>query len=649
VPCTNAKLRFYNQSDYDNETEIIANVSVDINGLATFISFSNTFGNWGNYTVDIFFGGFEQDFQVNPPSIPYRGYNFTLITQSYTRIEIIGTKRNLYNSTINLIDYPTSIYWNDYGSIYFNFTKQDILEPNAKTVTPDELTFQIFDKEELNPFSGKIDILSSEISPGIFNYTFNTTDFNLIGGTGYYFEIIGNYKSYVFNGTGYKSIIIQAVPTNIKYYDYSLTELTDKSFSVIYRETVNVTVDYINNNTGFSLIDALITYEWKYGSGTLNDDPLHADMYYFEFDSSPAPEDKDYIIYIRATLTNFSTIDDSIIVSILPRPTAINGATHYQISPDIYIYDSKYYFFEYNDTLLDITIGNLDVASYNWYRLDEDGNPLSGPGNEGSGVLLPAANNQYMLDFDTKSKEVGEYSIFITMQKNNYEVRNAFISLTINKRPISMDLYSNGVLRTRISIVQGSSINFSAVLTDKLNGSALIGANVTLQINGDNYILDPVLGSPGTYQYIFSTSHINTFFMPQTLTGQIIIELDNYEIDPEPITVVVNMPEIFGIPTFYFLMIVISVAAVVGSLIAYRTIQRARIPTFVKKTRQMKKNIKGEKTISDSVLYPIKEEYIVKKLGDKWEAIGLSLDDIMGVKKKKILPELKEEFKGGVD
>ena len=98
-------------------------------------------------------------------------------------------------------------------------------------------------------------------------------------------------------------------------------------------------------------------------------------------------------------------------------------------------------------------------------------------------------------------------------------------------------------------------------------------------------------------------------------------------------------------------MIVGSVVAVAGSLVSYRLIQRARIPTFVKKARQMKKNIKGKKTISESLLYPTKEEYISKKLGDKWETIGLSLDDMMGLteKKKKKLPEVREEFKGGVD
>ena len=109
--------------------------------------------------------------------------------------------------------------------------------------------------------------------------------------------------------------------------------------------------------------------------------------------------------------------------------------------------------------------------------------------------------------------------------------------------------------------------------------------------------------------------------------------------------------EIFpGMPMFYFLMIVGGIVAVVGSLVAYRVIQQAKIPKFVKKARAMKKEIKGRKSISDSLLYPSKEEYIVKKLGDKWEMLGLSLEEILGIdtKKKKKLPESTEP-KGGAE
>ncbi len=652
VPFTNAKLRFYNTSDYDIEHQIIANVTVDINGLAKFISFSNSFGNWGDYTVDIYFGGDKRPFHTDGGPLETE-YNFTLITQDYSEIWI-PLNKDLYNSTVNIISYDFNVFWGDDITIYFNFTAQDPLVPTSTLVNPNELTIQMYE-EQITPYGEEVNILSSRVSTGIFNYTFNTSDFNLRGDSIYYFIITGNYKSYVFiplDPIDIKFVYIQGIPTGITYYDYSLTELTDQRFSVIFGESVNITVDYFNSITNASLEGAYITYDWDYGSGILLDDPLHADFYYFEFDSSTAPDSAEYIIDIEATLTNFSTIDESIIVGIQPRPTKINGtATLFQMSPNIYVFDSVNYQFEYKDTLRDIRLGNLDVIRYYWNRLDENGEPLSGPGNEGSEFLSSGPNNLYILDFNTELREVGEYSLFVTMQKNNYEVRNAIILLTISKRPITMDLRATGLSGNRISIVQGRAINFSIVLTDETDGIQLLtGANVTLQINGNEYSLDPVPGSPGTYEHIFSTSHINTFIAPQTLTGQILIELDNYEIDPTPITIVVGMTEIFpGFPLFYFLLIVGAIVAVAGSLVGYRLIQRARIPTFVKKARQMKSIIKSKKTISDSLLYPSKEEFIAKKLGDKWEQLGLSLDDILNLeeKKKKRLSEIKGEFKPG--
>ncbi|MHA1280485.1 MAG: hypothetical protein ACTSQ8_25250, partial [Candidatus Helarchaeota archaeon] len=84
-------------------------------------------------------------------------------------------------------------------------------------------------------------------------------------------------------------------------------------------------------------------------------------------------------------------------------------------------------------------------------------------------------------------------------------------------------------------------------------------------------------------------------------------------------------------------------------LVTYRQIQRARIPTFIKKTRAMKSTIKSRKSISESLLYPSKESYIVKQLGDRWETLGLSLEDILGIEPKKGKKSLeKSKNEGGV-
>jgi hypothetical protein len=157
--------------------------------------------------------------------------------------------------------------------------------------------------------------------------------------------------------------------------------------------------------------------------------------------------------------------------------------------------------------------------------------------------------------------------------------------------------------------------------------------------------LDPI--APGVYEYDYSTSGIDAFIAPKTLSAVITVEKDNYEVDPLGITIIVGMTEIFGFPLFYFILIVGGVAAIVGSLITYRMIQQARIPTFVKKARKMKSVIKSKKTIPESLTYPSKEDYIVKNLGNKWESIGLSLEDILGTEEKKKMKSESEEIRKG--
>ncbi|MFX0076485.1 MAG: hypothetical protein ACFE96_13670, partial [Candidatus Hermodarchaeota archaeon] len=408
--------------------------------------------------------------------------------------------------------------------------------------------------------------------------------------------------------------------------------------------------DYYDSITSQSLPGAEITYSWDYGAGVLSSDPLHMGYYYFEFDSSLAPSDADYVIDITAFLLNHSLIRDTLLISILARPTSINGTTTlFQSSPDIYVLETALYSFEYRDVLSDTPLGDLDVATYNWYKLDEDGNPLSGPGNEGSGILTEGIDNLYTLDFDTELKEVGEYTIFITLQKNNYEVRNAFISLSITYRPIDAFLEATGLSGSRIDVVQGTSIDFMVTLTDPSNADQLLtGATVLLRIGNSNYTMNET--TTGVYTYTYSTANIDAFFFPQTLVDTYItVEKENYEAETIDITIVVGMTEIFpGFPMFYFLLIIGAIVLVVGSLVISRQIRRARIPTFVKKAREMTKTIKGRKAISDSLLYPSKEEFITKKLGDKWDMLDLSLEEILGIsqKKKKNLPE-PTEFEGG--
>ena len=117
--------------------------------------------------------------------------------------------------------------------------------------------------------------------------------------------------------------------------------------------------------------------------------------------------------------------------------------------------------------------------------------------------------------------------------------------------------------------------------------------------------------------------------------------MDNFTEQKLQMTITVKMQEIFpGMPTFYFILITASVIGVVGSIVGYRVIQRARIPKHVKKIRKIKGAIKSKKKIAESISIPSKEEMIAKLFGDDWKELGLSINETLGIKdlKSKKLP-----------
>ncbi|KKK63512.1 hypothetical protein LCGC14_2993540, partial [marine sediment metagenome] len=223
----------------------------------------------------------------------------------------------------------------------------------------------------------------------------------------------------------------------------------------------------------------------------------------------------------------------------------------------------------------------------------------------------------------------------------------ALIDLTVKERIINWDLTATNLVQSEVKVDQGKDIVIKFTLTDLAEQSgqqAITGATILLRLGSDEPI-EIFEGVNGTYTYTYRTGSINTFFAAKVLTGEFTITKEDYISESIPITIVVDMTEIFpGFPMFYFLMIVGSIAAVAGSLMTYRVIQQRKIPTFVKKARSMKKNIKGKKSIPDSLLYPSKEQFIVKKFRDKWGKLGLSIEEILGIKgkvKKEKLPEDK--------
>jgi hypothetical protein len=608
---------------------------------------------------------------------------------------------------------------------------------------------------EVKDSLGDVTLLSGNmqddpLGDGYYNYTLDTSV--LIGDENYIFVVYGSKSGYQTPDPAQFSFTVSPKSTSIGVYDSSLNNL-GSGITVYYGTSVNLIVLY---QSGGNLQGATVTYDWAITTTPITTTESPPGQYSFTIDTSDADVGL-YPIQLSASLQNYSTQTFSFNLQIIHRPTALNGDEElHHISKSLWVGDPYNFTFKYQDTLSnpDINLTSVDDAYYQWYQLDTSGNII---GNISSKIdLIEGADETYVLDFNTSTRAVGDYALYVTMQKNNYEVRTALIDLAIETRVFSATLPSDKFTDNIITVYTGDPIFFNISLSDLTRNIALTGATVEMEFQNKTYsfnedgggeysinitdhteltasdisntsttsiivsksnfvtqtiditvilsnrmfnstlsaefegqLLTIVSGEPlsfdlnvihsdtaaalldatitikiqneifddvsvvdngdGTYT-ITLLSYPDAFFRPEIIAGEIIVEKENYKTESISFTIEIEMVEVIpgsGFPMFYFLMLVISIGAVVGSLATYRYIQVARIPTFIKDVRKMKSEIKGRKQISESLEYPSKEEYIVKKLGDKWRMLGISLTDILGieVKKAKTLPEAKEAVK----
>ncbi|MEE9377369.1 MAG: LamG-like jellyroll fold domain-containing protein [Candidatus Lokiarchaeia archaeon] len=578
-------------------------------------------------------------------------FNYTLTKKGFIEFRILLNLEN-YTTQFDTVYWDSNLEWgsNFFFEVQFLSTTNALDQPPTWTpvTDPDYVTWEIKDKYgDVSLFSGSM----NKDSDGYFNYTFDSL--NLIGNEDYLFKVYGAKKG--FQDPAPASMYFTVAPKNTNLRVYNTADMTylGNNVTLYYGEKIGLTVLY--TSYAINLTGATITYDWQFIDTPIVITEKPSGVYSFEINTSIADVGT-YKIDINAPKQNYSSQYFRFDVVIVNRPTSLNDdISLHHISKILWVRQAYNFTFEYKDTLSEphANLIDLDQAIYQWYEVSANGSIVGAISNKID--LIAGPNSTYILDFNTASKEVGYYALFVTMQKNNYEVRIALIDLSIQKRIMTLNFTATNLVQNQIKIIQGEDVYLELILTDLADPAdpqSIIGATVTLVLGSQEYELTDIMGN-GTYFYTFTSDNIDAFFAAQVFTGEISISKEDFISDSIPITIVVGITEIFpGFPMFYFLMIVGSVVAIVGSLATYRIVQQRRIPTFVKKARTMKKSIKSNKPISDSLLYPSKEEFIVKKLGEKWDAIGLSLEDILGVKEKKKIkiPEAKEvKYKGGAD
>ncbi|MFX1572394.1 MAG: hypothetical protein ACFFB0_06565 [Promethearchaeota archaeon] len=412
-----------------------------------------------------------------------------------------------------------------------------------------------------------------------------------------------------------------------------------RTFEQMYvMEPVNFTFYYIDALTYQPITDLdQKTYVWEYyddegnviktGQGT-----LFTQGYYHILDIDTEKfKLGEYLIVITLSKDNYEYKTGIITLTVLERPTLINGESVLSvIQENIYIGDAINFTFTYIDEITNMNIKNLAVQSFIWEEFNATGALI----NNGTGSLVSSLNDLYVLDFDTKTRDPNTFKLVITLDKENYTFQSATILLNINLREFSYTLGDN-FRNNKINIGKGKNVVIEIHLIDLTrNNFDLLDAIVQISIKGHVYTFQQV--ENGIYRYELSTNNIDTFFASKILTGVIMISKENYVSEEFSITIVVEMEEIFsGIPIFYFLLGLITSISLAGSIVGYRVYKNVTTPTFVKRVRAMKKAIEGEKEISESLLYPSKIEFIGRRVKSKWDKLGLSLADILRIKIEK--------------
>ena len=582
-------------------------------------------------------------------------YNYTFYGAASITFNIIFTQE------INITSYDTAffnssgtleVFWGEEltYSIIFEYTLDNGDTWNA-IINPSAIC-TLYIREIGSEINLKTKTMGPGSGPGNFSLTFNSNELSAVGTYKLYYAIIeGLYPGYPEPNPVNFIVKVKSIPTNFSAHDYTTRlEITDRSYSAHYNELVNISLKYYIEETGTSLEEASLMYTWiGLDPISIYTDPLDNSYFTFTINTSNALSTGLKILSITASYENYSTQPSFLIyLNILERETNLNGQSALlYLNPKVNVTDAQDFVFTYTDANTHEILGDLTVASYIWQELYENGTIILGSG--GSGTLLQNMDKTYTLDFNTEVKHVGFYFLYVTLHKENYDIKSALINLEIILREFDVDKVIENLVGNQVDVVQGNKVNLEIRLIDLSRSNIpLENATVHLSIGGNEYTFNET--SPGTYSLVFETENIEAFFAPNLLAGIIYINIENFTSQQVRININVQMEEIFaGMPTFYFILLLAAIIGVVGSLTTYRVVQQARIPKFVKKIRKVKGSIKSKKVITESAA-KTKDQMMVKLYGDDWRELELLLEDTLGIVDLKLKPaplKTKKSKKGG--
>ncbi|MHA1894184.1 MAG: hypothetical protein ACTSX4_06775, partial [Candidatus Helarchaeota archaeon] len=378
--------------------------------------------------------------------------------------------------------------------------------------------------------------------------------------------------------------------------------------STYYTFNATLNVSYVYNSmdmSNWTLSYHLLANPEINGTINITDALLNDGNYNLTFNTSGLNQGFHNLI-VSASKQNYTSDSQIVSLEILGLPTLINGSnSDFDASKSIYIESNRYYYFQFNDSINSIGIDDLDTMSWS---AKKDGADYT------SGNLESLGNGLYKLDFNMNKRPIGDYTIWVTFYKNNYEIKKAVIFLKIELIPITPQFDA-----PLINVDQGSSGTFIVTLTDAYNQS-LTGATIEYSWSGGTGTFQEL----GSGQYSLTIDNTGRAFAVSIYTITYNITKANHTTVTGTITVNIDYYKVFGlIPEPLFWGIVITAIIAVVAVSSYVGVKRARIPYEIKKIDETIKGIKKEK---GKLPYPIlktKAELFEEIFKENWAVINL--------------------------
>ena len=149
--------------------------------------------------------------------------------------------------------------------------------------------------------------------------------------------------------------------------------------------------------------------------------------------------------------------------------TLINGSLDFfKREIVLYVYEPKNFTFTYLNKSNNQLLTNLDNNSYFWQKYDSKGEIIL----KGNGTLLESSDNTHILDLNTETLTIGDYSIYVYLKKEGYDGKGAFIDLHILHRPTLLNNSENLEI-IEYDMYVGEIVNFSFSYVDKLTNNSI--------------------------------------------------------------------------------------------------------------------------------------------------------------------------------